>query len=513
MRIIQTADLTPSSKLTQNENDWVYNGLDVCVTLEIVNTLLDQLDPVSETTYSFERNLQGPILEMSSRGIRVDLARRDKVLAKYTAEIETLSLQTNEIIREGIGVNLNWRSPTQLKRLFYDILNLPAVKKRNSLGQYAPTIDRDAMEYLSQYMLAEPLCIRLLRLRDLDKKCQFLRKQIDRDGRMRSNYNIAGTNTGRLSSSASIFGTGGNQQNIDREERAIFIADPGMKLVNLDLEQADARNVGAICWNLFAEKYGESFAGAYLGACESGDLHTSTCRLAWTDLPWTDDPKENKKIAEQIAYRQDSYRQLAKKLGHGTNYYGTPRTMAKHAKVPIKQIEDFQRRYFDGYPCIKEWHKEVKRQIREAGFITTLLGRRRCFFGRPEDDSTLREAIAYEPQSLTADEIDTGIIRLFLSRRVELLAQVHDSVLFQIPEGREEELVPWAMGQLITHIPLVKGRDFAVPVDAKVGWNWGDVVLDKEGNVVDNVDGLVKWKGQDKRKRSEDSRLSLKALL
>lgn len=512
MRIIQTADLTPSTKLTQNENDWIYNGLDVCVTLEIVNVLLAQLDDVAANTYQFELDLQGPVLEMSTRGIRIDTERRDSVLRGYREKMKIISDQLDEIIFEGIGVKLNWRSNDQLKKLFYEILGLPPVKKRNTLGKFTPTVDRDALEHISQYLLAEPLCVRLLLLRDLDKKRQFLQRKIDPDNRMRCNLNIAGTNTGRLSSSASDFGTGGNQQNVDREERAIFIADPGMKFCNLDLEQADARNVGAICWNSFVEKFGDTYAGAYLDACESGDLHTTTCRLAWTDLPWTEDAKANKKIAEQIAYRQDSYRQLAKKLGHGTNYYGTPRTMAKHAKVPIKQIEDFQRRYFDGYPCIKEWHSQVKRQIKEEGSLTTLLGRRRCFFGRAEDDSTLREAIAYEPQSLTADEIDLGLIRLFRANRVELLIQVHDSILFQFPEDREEEIVPWAMEQLVTRIGLVKGRSFAVPVDAKTGWNWGDVEL-KEGNVIGNAEGLMKWKGSDKRKRREVARLSLKALL
>ena len=514
MKIIDTASLQHGEKLSRNTQDWVYNGLDCCVTLEICNELLSQLDNTSKNTYEFSKSLQGPILEMSIRGIKVDKRKKNEVLANYKKQIEFISDQLNEIIRDGIGLNINWRSTTQLKKLFYEVLKLPVQKKRNANGIFGPTVNRDAMEKLEQYMLAEPICIRLLTLRDIDKKRMFLETEIDPDGRMRCNFNIAGTNTGRLSSSMSDFGTGTNLQNVDREERAIFIADEGMKFGNLDLEQADARNVGAICWNNFITTFGERFAGVYLSACESGDLHTTTCKLAWPNLAWAGDAKADKIVAEAIAYRQDSYRQLAKKLGHGTNYYGTPRTMAKHSKVPTKQIEEFQKAYFKGFPCIPEWHKWVKGELKETGQLTTLFGRRRTFFGRSYEDTTLREAIAYSPQSMTADEIDTGLLKLFRAERVQLLVQVHDSILIQYPEEQEDEIIPWAMEQLKIHLELAKGRPFVVPVDCKVGWNWGEVLYDKKtGKEIGNLDGLVKWKGHDPRTRSENKRLSLRSLL
>jgi len=186
-----------------------------------------------------------------------------------------------------------------------------------------------------------------------------------------------------------------------------------------------------------------------------------------------------------------------------TNYYGTPPTMAMHLKVPKPLIVDFQHSYFSAFPVIGQanhgldlpnWHNLVRKNLLNTNTITTLLGRRRRFFGRPSDDETIRAAIAYEPQSLTADEIDTGLLRLFRSNRVQLLAQVHDSILFQFPEEREDEIVPWATSLLKVIIPLAKGREFFVPVEAKTGWNWGDAD-DK------NPQGLRKFKGHDDRKR------------
>jgi DNA polymerase I-like protein with 3'-5' exonuclease and polymerase domains len=363
----------------------------------------------------------------------------------------------------------------------------------------APTVGREALEKMQDYWLAEPLCRHILALRDTDKKRMFLETELDPDGRIRTSYNIGGTNTGRLSSSLSAFSTGGNLQNVDRELRYVVVADPGMKLANLDLEQADARNVGATCWNLFVDEYGPEYAGAYLDACEGGDLHTTVCKMVWHDLPWTGDRKLDRALADTIAYRALSYRDLSKKLGHGTNYIGTPPTMAKHTKVATQTIGEFQSRYFSAFPAIRGWHNWVIAELKRSACITSLLGRKRQFFGRPDDGETIRAAVAYDPQSSTADEIDRGIIRLWRAKRVQLLAQVHDSVLIQYPQEQEDEIVPWAIETLRETIMLKKGREFTVPVDAKVGWNWGDVEYNKDGSVKKNQFGIAKWTGHDKR--------------
>lgn len=510
MRIINTSDITPTTKLTRNETDWCYNGLDSCVTLELRDTLLSQLDNVTAATYEFSKQLQAPIFEMSTRGILVNQRRRAEVLSAFREKIDILSYQLTEIVREGVGVpvenipargakkeQLWWRSPAQLKSLLYDVMGLPVQKKRNAKGFMAPSTDRSALEKLDAYFIAEPIVAHLLALRDLDKKRSWLETEIDTDGRMRSNFNIAGTNTGRLASSLSDFGTGGNLQNIDRDLRSVFIADLRMKFANLDLEQADSRNLGALCWEHFLEQYGETYAGAYLDLCESGDLHTQVSRMARPSLPWTDDPKANRVIADQLYYRNYSYRDLDKRLGHGSNYLGSPRTMAKHAKVPVREVEEFQRNYFRALPCIPAYHSYVRSEIKNSASLTTLFGRRRFFFGRHNDDATIREAVAFCPQSMTAEEINIGMLRVWRSAKVQLLCQVHDSILFQYPEHLESEILPWALETLRVPLTLSRGREFVVPTEAKVGWNWGEFDKDK------NIDGLVKWRGGDDRKRQD----------
>lgn len=318
-RVIQTADILPTAG--GRDKDWIYNGLDCCVTLEVLHAIKPQLDNVSSNTYGFSRDLQGPILDMTTRGVRVDQRRRVEVLDLTRSTIDVVERQLERLLKEGVGIEINWRSPQQLGNLFYDVMQLKEIKKRAANGGMSRTTNRDAIEKLSHYFIAEPFCLHLLCLRELDKKRQFLETGIDRDGRIRTNFNIAGTNTGRLASSMSDLGTGTNMQNVDRALREIFIADPGYKFCNIDLEQGDARNVGAILWNTFFHSHGPTIAGAYLDACESGDLHTTVCRMAWSNLDWSGDAR---KTADQIGYRTFSYRDLAKKLGHGTNYYGLP---------------------------------------------------------------------------------------------------------------------------------------------------------------------------------------------
>ncbi len=278
-----------------------------------------------------------------------------------------------------------------------------------------------------------------------------------------------------------------------------------MKFANLDLEQADARNVGALCWDLLVDDWSDEDAGRYLDACEGGDLHTTVCKMSNPILPW-DQGRSDREVADEIAYRHLTYRDLTKKLGHGSNYLGTPPTMAKHAKLPVQTVKTFHENYFTAFPCIPAWHQATISQIKNNQPLTTLYGRRRYFFGRPTDAATHRKAIAYSPQSMTGDEINTGILALWRADRVQLLIQVHDSILFQYPEEQENEIIPWALETLRSTIILKKGREFSVPTEAKTGWNWGN-------HSDTNPDGLKKWKGSDSRVREPERKLSLKVLL
>jgi DNA polymerase-1 len=465
MRIIKTADLQPDD-LSRSESLYIYNGLDCAVTYEILEHLLPQLSPVTAATYGLSRSLQGPVLEMNNRGLLVDQERKAETIKDFKIEIYRLTEQVNRMVREGLGFDFpiaktreyDYPSPDQLRHLFYDHMGI-ATKTQS--------VDRNALEQLEHYFYAEPIVGHILRLRDLAKKVSFLNTAIDPDGRLRTSFNIAGTRTGRFASNFSDFGTGTNLQNVENRLRAVFVPDPGYKFGNIDLEQADSRGVGAVHWNLFRD-------GSYLDACESGDLHTTVCRSGFPHLNWTGTLKGDRGVADSKFYREFSYRDAAKKLGHATNYRGKPEEISRQTHIPISNIVGFQVPYLKQFPAFELWWEWVERQVRDVRRITTLLGRQRYFLGDWKDPETIRQATAYEPQSITADSINRGILRLWDANICKLLVQVHDSILFQFPEHLESAVVPRAIALVEETHRLKDGRDFKIPAEAKVGWNWSD---------------------------------------
>lgn len=502
MKIINTAELITDADLgglTPDEAYWVYNGLDCCITEEIRHKLIAQLDDVTRPMYEHTIRMQAPILDMMLRGIKVDETHRRLAIQKTEAEIDQLQSVLNRLCVEGLGLaeGINPGSHTQVKWLFYEVLGLKTIKKRNSKGFYAASSNRESLEQLNQYFIAQPFVSYILEIRDRRKMLGFIRTPADSDGRIRCAFSLAGTNTGRLNSTFNDFGTGTNLQNVDSNLRYMFVADPGKILVNVDLEQADSRNVGALCWEYFYESHGPEFAGAYLDACESGDLHTMVCRMGWTDLDWPEDRRQWRAVADQIAYRTYTYRDMAKKLGHGTNYYGQPYTMSQHTKIPVAAIENFQHRYFKAFPCIPEFHKHTIHLLKTAGQLTHLFGRRRSFFGRHDDQNVINAAIAYCPQGMTGEEINRGILNLFHDPRFELMVQVHDSILFQVDIAKVNDLVPIALDLLRVPITLKGGREFCVPLEAETGYNWGKR-KEKDGKAI-NPNGLTKFKGNETR--------------
>jgi DNA polymerase I len=465
---------------------WLYNGLDCCITHEIFGKISADLDDQSRKIYEFEKALQGPVIEMKLRGVRIDTRKRDSIRTAFLRELTKIESDLSKVVADGFGLTkFNWRSLKQLKELLHDTLRIPPVRWGTKIS-----LDREALEKLQNYYAAGPIVNCILALRDLANKIAVLETELDPDGRLRTNYNIAGTVTGRFSSNYTDYGTGTNLQNIEKRLREIFIADPGMKFAQLDAEQGESRVVGAIEWNLFGDE-------TYLNACESGDLHTAVCRMAWPDKPWTGDLQRDRDIADQPFYRQHSYRHMAKVLGHGTNYNGTPKTMAEHTKLDQKVIAQFQAAYFQGFSSHRAWHSYKANELQRTGFLTSLFGRRRHFFGRLNEPSTIREAIAYDPQSTLGDLLNTGMLNVWRANKVQLLLQIHDAILVQFPEEIEADVVPWLRSTIEVPVKLEHDRVLTIPFEVKTGWNWHDW-----SNT--NPDGLKKYSLFDARKRTEE---------
>jgi hypothetical protein len=422
-----------------------------------------------------------------------------------------------------LGNTFNPNSPAQKLKLFYHFFGSPGNsvsepyfysppwlktygikehKGRKSDGTYGPTTDRSAMEKIikasskgnahASYWAATFAHI-CLDIADLTKSLGFLKCKLD-NGMFRASFGAV-TETGRLNSRQNAMGFGSNAQNITPKLRHIFIAPKGYKLAAPDFGQIESRIVAAICFQLFG-------ATNYLAAVESGDLHSLSASMVWPDLPWPENftvawakkngafPKEVLKEAKRIAsepfYRGKSRRDLSKTLGHGTSYLGKPRQMSIQSHVDVKLVEHYQQVFFDVFPEIAQWHDWVAEQLQTTGEITTMLGRSRRFFDRPNDDATLRKAVAYEPQSVAGDYTNQALLKIVKATKgigrvsklpAKVFLQKHDEIGFRFLEKDEEEvcaIVQDLMEQELTITSLSgESRQWVVPVEMETGFNLG----------------------------------------
>jgi DNA polymerase-1 len=482
--------------LTAFQTYQVYNCLDSAITAQLLPVMLERLNANHLATYRRARRVLALCLEMSTKGLPVDQLPLAELLYQLEKD-ERKALRRLHQFCEAVDARpINPRSTVDVPWLFYSHLGLPPVYEYDRKTKTRRlTSDIKALEKLrANYPIAIPLVNAILAVREAGKMASVFKRGLEpRQSTLRCNVSPSGTETGRLSSQQNPYGRGTNAQNLTDRVRQAIAAPDGYALLNLDLKTAESIAVGFV-----------SGCRAYIEACLTGDVHTAASRLNWPEVAWTGDIVADKKLAEEPYYRWFSRRDIMKKGGHGTNYYGKPLTIAKVAlsdQVPVSVVERFQYDYFQAFPEIPEWHLETIARIQRDGVIVTQLGRERRFWGRPDDSATHREAIAYEPQSLVADVMNEGLVRgqqwvlKHLPTRNRLIAdlrmQVHDSGLFLVPIEALDEVareLPKVMTVPVDFGPL---GQMTIQFDIMVGRRWNKVPKQKTGSYMD--EGLKDW--------------------
>lgn len=251
--------------------------------------------------------------------------------------------------------------------------------------------------------------------------------------------------------------------------RKMFIPDPGYTIFDCDLAGADAQVVAFEAEDL--ELIAAFRAGLDVHSKNAEDLFGR----AFTQLAGdkNNGPKSKK-------------RKESKQGVHLTNYGGSARAMAKVLGWTVHEAESFQRRWFSIHPGIKKnFHGRVESSLRSTRSVTNRFGYRRVYFDRI--DSCFTEALAWIPQSTVAEvsfrgalqlEERTGSVydgrgRLTHVGWVEMLLQVHDSVVFQVRHEHENRLAEIREG---LRVPVSYGFD-TLTIDsgmARSRTSWGD---------------------------------------
>lgn len=486
--------------------DQVYNGLDVTTTAEIWEAIEHfRRDPITQMHYAYTKGMRGPAMSMTFRGILIDQEERMWLDYKFKEDEERLVEFFGDISEAISGIRCNPRSTKQCAELLYTSMRLPPQYRYDKTERVEKlTTNIEALERLKEVGPdAYLVCNFILSARDAREKIKITSKSADEDGRMRFSFNVAGASTGRWSSSENPMWTGTNGQNITDEMRRMFVADRGRKLGNVDLSQADSRNVAYL-----------SGDEGYITACEGPDLHTHVAIMIWRDVEWPLDSqgrydyKACRKLAEQRFWRHFDRRDIAKRGGHAKNYMILAQTMSQRLKIPYQLCVDFGLAYYQAFPGIPALHNAVQVYLIEdsarAGGpqgIFTPTGRRRFSFGQPFEAETLRALVAHMGQSMTGDIMNVGLWRLWHYPKIELLAQIHDAALFQYDPREEDEVLAEVVRLMRTEVQVGK-RTLVIPSEATVGWNWAHYLSEEDAArqteksglpVRPNLSGLKKW--------------------
>jgi DNA polymerase I-like protein with 3'-5' exonuclease and polymerase domains len=429
----------------------------------------------------------------------VNLDALEQVKKETTQKIEEIK----EKINQEVGHEINPDSPKQVASHFYVDLGIPPYTTRNSKGETVWTTNDMALQRLARGTSTRKgrYEAKLIQeFRGLSKLSgTYLNMVFDKDNRFRCLYKPRGTRFSRISSGKTIFETGMNMQNIPDEFKVFLEADPGHILIELDKRQAEWVVVAYLAdeANMIRVLQDGSDPHAHTASevfrSMGGNISKETIYEEAKRLGHTTNPTEIEHIRRGISDLRDysgwlprnmSCRQMGKKSNHGLNYKEGYNTFSLINELLEKDAKKIIAAYHSAYPGIENWHDNVKSQLLENRTIHDLWNRKYKFLDR-FNDQLWKAAISCSPQSTVGHLINKAIVDIYNDpskelEQVDLLGQVHDSILFQFPIT-SPDLLPMASAIQACQKHMeptfeCHGNNFGIPTDAKIGFNWRDMV-------------------------------------
>lgn len=166
-------------------------------------------------------------------------------------------------------------------------------------------------------------------------------------------------------------------------------------------------------------------------------------------------------------------REFAKVFAHATDYLGKARTVAIHTSRTVHEIERAQRLYLGAYKGIALWQARVINDVNKHRFVENRFGYKWHIFDRI-DDSIMPEACAWIPQSTVSRIINGAWLNIYDNlKEVEVLLQVHDSLVGQFPTHRREHCLARLQEECRITVPY--DDPLIIPIGIKTSEvSWGD---------------------------------------
>lgn len=409
---------------------------------------------LKEVYERIERPLIAVLRKAEAHGVLIDRDALEVLRARYREELTTIEARIYTLA----GKEFNVSSPKQLGDVLFDDLALqPKGLKKTSTGQRSTRESE-----LEKIRDLHPIVGDILEYRQLGKLLSTYVESIppllDPEGRLHTEFVQTGTTTGRMASQNP------NLQNIPvRSERGrlirnAFVAPKGAKLVALDYSQIELRLAAILSGD---QKLIDIF--------NSGrDVHTEVAAAVFG--------VKSDEVDREM-------RRRAKIINFGILYGMGVNALKSQLGTSTADAHRFYDDYFETFSRLAEYLEETKGQARRHGYTETLFGRRRQF---PEMKSALpyvraqaeRMAINAPIQGTQSDVIKLAMVEIdetLQDEDVHLILQVHDELVFEIPETRVKEISDKIKKIMESVLSKEQTRGVPIIAEAKVGDNWGEM--------------------------------------
>ncbi|MDX5595082.1 DNA polymerase I [Pseudovibrio sp. SPO723] len=446
-----TFDKVPLNKAT------AYAAEDADVTLRLWHILKPRLaaEGMAHVYERLERPMVETLAKMEHRGVSIDR----QMLSRLSGDFAQSAASVEAEIFEMAGESFNIGSPKQLGEILFGKMGLPGGKKTKT-GAWSTSAS--VLEDLAAQ--GEPLPSKIVEWRQLSKlKSTYtdaLPNYINPEtGRVHTSFSLASTTTGRLSSSEP------NIQNIPirteagRKIRKAFVAAKGKKLISADYSQIELRVLAHMA---DIPQLKKAFA-------EDLDIHAMTA---------------SEMFGVPIEGMDPMIRRQAKAINFGIIYGISAFGLANQLGISRGEAGDYIKTYFQRFPGIQEYMEETKKFVHANGYVETIFGRRAHYPDVNTKNPNMRQfyeraAINAPIQGSAADIIRRAMVRMDdvlqnSSLEAQMLLQVHDELIFELPEDQVEETKNIVIGTMEQAAEPALTLSVPLKVEAEAADNWDE---------------------------------------
>jgi DNA polymerase-1 len=409
---------------------------------------------LKEQLYVFEK-VECPLLpvltKMENFGVKIDV----QALREYGVELDRKAAELQKRIQENAGGPFNLNSPKQLGAVLFDRLKLIEKPKKTATGQYQTN-----EQVLQSLMGLHPIIQDILDYREVTKLnntyVEALPHAVSRvTGRIHTTFHQLMAATGRMASSNPNLQNIPIRSDLGREIRKAFVPGfDGWVLMSADYSQIELRVMAALSGD---QAMIEAFANGL-------DIHQATAARVY---------------GVELDGVLPEMRRTAKMVNFGIIYGISAFGLSQRLGIPRGEAATIIENYFKQFPGVKHFMEKVVEDAKQCGYVETLTGRRRTIRDITSGNATVRgaaERVAMNTpiQGTAADMIKLAMINVdeALTKaglKTRMLLQVHDELLFEMPESEVEQARAIILDAMKNALPL---EGVPVEVEAGTGLNW-----------------------------------------